>query len=203
MIVSRMISWLNFLMSSLAFYLMVLHISAYSVRCLSSPFSTISRRFVIRTCVGDDILDFSGLLIALATLDTLCWIMSVVVFSWCRCRLFRVVSRIGFSIRVGIRSSFILFVWYLFLVASWSSIFPFHLYIQFDLVSRDGLFMVLREIGSPLKQQSMIESVSTIMNDTMQLNSNSSGPLDIRSGIIQSCVIASTFLIPQQDLPAY
>ena len=139
MIVSRMISWLNFLMSSLAFYLMVLHISAYSVRCLSSPFSTISRRFVIRTCVGDDILDFSGLLIALATLDTLCWIMSVVVFSWCRCRLFRVVSRIGFSIRVGIRSSFILFVWYLFLVASWSSIFPFHLYIQFDVAHKHSV----------------------------------------------------------------
>ena len=47
---------------------MVLHISAYSIRCLSSPFSTISRRFVIRACVGDDILDFSDLLIALATL---------------------------------------------------------------------------------------------------------------------------------------
>ena len=29
--------------------------------------------------VGDDILDFSGLLIALATLGVLCWIMSVMV----------------------------------------------------------------------------------------------------------------------------
>ena len=56
---------------------MVLHISAYSIRCLLSPFPAISRRFVIRACVGDDILDFSGLLIALAILDALCWIMSV------------------------------------------------------------------------------------------------------------------------------
>ena len=52
-------------MSSLAFLLMVLHISAYSIRCLSSPFPAISRRFVIRARVGDDILDFSGFLVAL------------------------------------------------------------------------------------------------------------------------------------------
>ena len=45
---------------------MVLHTSAYSIRCLLSPFSTISRRFVIRTRVGDGFLDFCGLLIALA-----------------------------------------------------------------------------------------------------------------------------------------
>ena len=78
-IVSRTISWLYFLMSSLAFVLMVLHISAYSICCLSSPFSISYRRFIIRARVGDDILDFSGLLIALATLDALCWIMSVTV----------------------------------------------------------------------------------------------------------------------------
>jgi len=74
-----MISWLYFLMSPLAFFVMVLHISAYSIRCLSLPFPIISRRFVIRALVGDDILDFSGLLIALATLDAFCWIMSVMV----------------------------------------------------------------------------------------------------------------------------
>ena len=66
-------------MPCLAFFLMVLHIAAYSTHCLSSPYSTISRRFVIRAHVGDDNLDFSGLLIALSTLDALCWIMSVVV----------------------------------------------------------------------------------------------------------------------------
>ena len=79
MIVSRMISWLYFLMSSLAFFLMVLHISAYSIRCLLSPFPAISRPFVIRARVGDDILDFCSLLIALATLDALCWVMSMMV----------------------------------------------------------------------------------------------------------------------------
>ena len=68
-----------FLMFSFAFFLMVFHISAYSSLCLSLPFSTISRRFVIRARVGDDILDSNGLLIALASLDTLCWIMSVMV----------------------------------------------------------------------------------------------------------------------------
>ena len=36
MIVSRRISWLYFLMSSLAFFLMVLYISAYSIRCLTT-----------------------------------------------------------------------------------------------------------------------------------------------------------------------
>ena len=63
-------------MSSLAFFL---HIYAYSNRCLSSQCYAMSRRFVIKASVGDDILDFIGWLIALATLDTLCWIMSVMV----------------------------------------------------------------------------------------------------------------------------
>ena len=72
MIVSRMISGLYFLMFSLASFLMVLHIPAYSIRGLSSPFSTISRLFVITDRVGGDIVDFS----ALATLDALCWILS-------------------------------------------------------------------------------------------------------------------------------
>ena len=58
---------------------MVLHISAHTIRCLSSPFPTISRCFVIRPRVGDDNLDFSGLLIALATLEALCWIMYMMV----------------------------------------------------------------------------------------------------------------------------
>ena len=66
-------------MSSLAFFLMVLHISAYSIRCLLSPFPAIYRRFVIRARIGDDILDLCGLLIGLTTLDALCWIVSVMV----------------------------------------------------------------------------------------------------------------------------
>ena len=68
-----------FLMSSLAFFLMVFHISAYSISCLLSQFPAISRRFVIKTRVVDDIFDFFGLLIALAIFEALCWIMSVIV----------------------------------------------------------------------------------------------------------------------------
>ena len=78
-IVSRMISRLYFLVSSLAFFLMVLHISAYSVHCLLSPFPAISRRFVTRARVGDDILNLCGLLIALTTLDALYLIIPVMV----------------------------------------------------------------------------------------------------------------------------
>ena len=41
-----------------------------------TPFLLVS---LFRARTGDDILDFSGLLIALATLDALCWIKSVMV----------------------------------------------------------------------------------------------------------------------------
>ena len=109
-------------MSTIAFFVMVL------------PFSIISHRFVIRACVGDDIIDFSGLLIALATFDALCGIMSVVVSL--------VVSMSSSSCCVSNR----------FLNSSWNSIFlypicaastlgglfviifSFHLYVQFDVV---------------------------------------------------------------------
>ena len=70
--VSRMISCLYVLMSSFAFLLIILHISACCIRCLLSPFSTFSCRFVIKTSIGDNILDFSGFSIALSTLIILC-----------------------------------------------------------------------------------------------------------------------------------
>ena len=66
-------------MFSLAFFLVILHICAYFIRCLSSLFSIITHRFFIRARAGDDILEFSGLLIALAAFDALCWIMYVMV----------------------------------------------------------------------------------------------------------------------------
>ena len=65
MIVSRMISCLYFLTSFLAFLLMVVYMFANSIRWLLSPFPAISRRFVIRARVGDDIIDVCGSLIAL------------------------------------------------------------------------------------------------------------------------------------------
>ena len=67
------------MMSSLEFFLMVFHICVYSIRCLSSPFPIISHRIDIRARVGDDIVDFSGLLIVLATLDAVCWMTSMMV----------------------------------------------------------------------------------------------------------------------------
>ena len=78
MIIPPVISWFHF-PASLVFDLMVLHISAYSISCLSLPFSNISLRFIMRARVDDDILAFSGLVITLATLDALCWIMSGIV----------------------------------------------------------------------------------------------------------------------------
>ena len=92
-------------MSSIAFILMVLHISAYSILCLSLPFFAISRRFVIRARVGDGILGFCCLLIDIVTLDALCWIMSEMV-----CLM---VSMSFSSCRVSNR----------FLNSSWNSIF--------------------------------------------------------------------------------
>ena len=88
-------------MSSLVFILMVLHISAYSIRCLSSLFSTIPRRFVIKTRVGDDILDCCGLLIAFANLEAPSWIMYV-KDSLIVSMSFR--SRMSFTILVEIQS---------------------------------------------------------------------------------------------------
>ena len=133
MTVSRMLSLLLFLMSYLTFVLVVLHISVYSIRCLSSPFSTNSLGFVIMASISDDILEFSSLLIALAIharfVGSCMWCFR----SWCRCYLVLVVSRIGFSVRLGIRSSVVLFVWYVFLVASGSLLFHFHLYVQFNV----------------------------------------------------------------------
>ena len=79
MIVSHMVSSFYFLKFSLAFFFTVLHISAYSILCLLSPYFTIPRLFDFRARVGDGILDLCGLIIALATVDALCWIMSVMV----------------------------------------------------------------------------------------------------------------------------
>ncbi len=76
-----------------------------------------------------------------------------------------------------------------------------HLYIAFidltkafDLVSRDGLFKVLPNIGCPPKLQSMIESFHTDTKGTVQFNGSPSEPFDIRSGVKQDCVFAPTLV---------
>ena len=48
-------------------------------------------------------------------------------------------TNIGFSVRIGIRSSLIQFVWHLLLVASWSSILSSYLYVQFDVAHNQSV----------------------------------------------------------------
>ena len=64
----------------------------------------------------------------------------------------------------------------------------------FDLVSRDGVFKVLPEIGCPPKLQSMVESFLTDMNGAVQFNGSCSEPFEIRRGVKQGCVLAPTLL---------
>ena len=117
-IVSHMVSWLYFLVSSFAF--------CFDFCVLYSLFivavSTSSRPCVIRARVDDAILDFNGLLNALATIYALCWIMSAMISL--------TVSTSSRSCSVESASQFelellILFFWYLLLMVSWSSMLSF------------------------------------------------------------------------------
>ena len=128
MIGSRLIAWSYFLMSSLA------HISAFSIRCLSSPFSTISRRFGLWARVGDDIVDFSGLLIVLATLNALCRTTSVMV-----------------SLMVSMSSSFFS-VSNRFISSSWNSLF----FVPICLASTLHGFLVIHLFFSTSKRSLML-----------------------------------------------
>ena len=74
-----------------------------------------------------------------------------------------------------------------------------HLYIAFidlskafDLVTRDGIFKLLPNIGYPLNRQSMFESFHDDTKGTVQFNSSSSEPFEIRNGVKQNCVLAPT-----------
>ena len=115
-------------------------ILAIYLQASSFLFSTISHRFIIKTYVSDDILDFSGLLNALATLNVLCWIKSVMVSHM------MLMSDTSCSVSSQ------------FLNSSWNSIFfdpirvtstlggllvinsfPFHLYDQFDVAHTQSL----------------------------------------------------------------
>ena len=60
----------------------------------------------------------------------------------------------------------------------------------FDLVSRDGLFMVLPKLGCAPKLQSMIEYFHTDTKGTVQINGSFSETFEIRSGVKQGCVLA-------------
>ena len=76
-IVSRISSKLCFRISSIAFFVMVLHISTCSMWSLGVLFSIISLRFFIRALVGDDIFGFFCFLVCFAMPNALCWIISV------------------------------------------------------------------------------------------------------------------------------
>ena len=62
----------------------------------------------------------------------------------------------------------------------------------FDLISRDGLFMILPKIGCPPKLQSMIAPFHNDTKGTVQFNSSASEPFEIRSGVKQGCALAPT-----------
>ena len=62
----------------------------------------------------------------------------------------------------------------------------------FDLVNRDGLFKILPLIGSPTKVLSFLESFHSNMHGTVRFDGNMSGALNIRRGVKQGCVLAST-----------
>ena len=92
-------------MSSLAFFFVVLHIYAYFIRCLSSPFSIFTRRFAIRDRAWWRFAEFHWLLIVLYSLDTFRCIMPMVV-----------------SLMLSMSSSY-WSVWNRLIISSWNSIF--------------------------------------------------------------------------------
>ena len=118
---------------------MVLPMSAFSIRCLLTPCSEMFRRFVNRARVGDEILDLCRLLIALAILDALCWIIYVmdslmVSISSSYCSVSNRFLNSSWN-----STSLILFLWHLLFVASWSYIFPFYFYVQYDVAHNQSV----------------------------------------------------------------
>ena len=64
----------------------------------------------------------------------------------------------------------------------------------FDLVSRTGLFKLLKKIGCPPKFLSIIESLQVNMHGTVSFDGEISEPFKIDSGVKQGCVPAPTLL---------
>lgn len=62
----------------------------------------------------------------------------------------------------------------------------------FDLVSRDGLFSLLKQIGCPPKLLSMVISFHQDMSGTVQFDGSCSEPFPIKNGVKQGCVLAPT-----------
>ena len=62
----------------------------------------------------------------------------------------------------------------------------------FDLVSRSGLFKLLRKIGCPPHLLAIISSFHENMHSTVNYNSSSSEAFKVSSGVKQGCVLAPT-----------
>ena len=62
----------------------------------------------------------------------------------------------------------------------------------FDLVSRTGLFKLLKKIGCPPKLLSTIASFHVNMHGTVNFDGEISEPFKIDSGVKQGCVLAPT-----------
>ena len=62
----------------------------------------------------------------------------------------------------------------------------------FDLVSRKGLFDLLRKVGCPPKLLSMLESFHADMKGKVRYDGTSSDSFPINSGVKQGCVLAPT-----------
>ena len=62
----------------------------------------------------------------------------------------------------------------------------------FDLVSRSGLFNILRKIGCPPRLLSIIECFHNNMHSTVFFDGTTSEPFPVSSGVKQGCVLAPT-----------
>lgn len=62
----------------------------------------------------------------------------------------------------------------------------------FDLVSRRGLFSILKKVGCPPRLLAIVESFHQDMQSTVCFNGAASEPFPISSGVKQGCVLAPT-----------
>ena len=73
----------------------------------------------------------------------------------------------------------------------------------FDLVSRSGLFKLLRRIGCPPKPLKIITSFYEEMQGTVHFDGSSSESFTIKSGVKQGCVPAPTFDFKENEEGIY
>ena len=62
----------------------------------------------------------------------------------------------------------------------------------FDMVSRSGLFSILRKIGCPPRLLSIIKCFPNNMHSTVFFDGTTSDPFHVNSGVKQGCILAPT-----------